>query len=111
MSLMFYCGKKCYEFMNHGHFDLSNPKETMNCLFHVFAGVMAAYIAYNRNKSEGPIMAVAMAVIAFMFGTLYLIYFVAAVILSEDAYKGSYGMSAASDELLGAYAKMVENAQ
>jgi hypothetical protein len=96
--------------MNYGYIDMSHPKETLTCLFHVFAGVMAAYIAYNRNKNEGPLVAVTMAVLAFMFGFLYLLYIMAAVVLQDPAYKGVYGMSEASNEILGAYSKLVQDA-
>lgn len=97
--------------MNFGYFDMSNPNETLTCLFHIFAGVLAAFVAYNRNKNEGPFMAVGMAVLAFFFGFIYLLYWVSAVILQDPAYRGSYGMSGASSELLGAYADMVQKAK
>lgn len=111
MSLAYWCGKKCYEFVNYGYFDLSNPRETMNCLFHIFAGVLAAFVAYNRNKNEGPFMAVGMAVMAFFFGFIYLLYWISSVVLQDPAYRSSYGMSGANDKMLGAYAAMVQDAK
>ena len=55
-------------------------------------------------------MAVGMSVLAFFFGFLYLLYWISAVILTDPAYSSSYGMSGASNELLGAYSKMVQEA-
>lgn len=111
MSLMYYCGQKCYEFINYGFFDMSNPREAIICLFHVFAGVMAAYIAYNRNKNEGPLVAITMSVLAFFFGFFYLIYWTATVILQDPKYKSSYdtSLSKVSDEMLGAYSLRQNN--
>lgn len=96
--------------MNYGYFDMSSPRESLVCLLHIFAGVLAAYIAYNRNKNEGPVTAVFISVLAFIFGFIYILYWVCAVILQDPKYSDSYGLGSVSDEMLAGYSKMVQNA-
>jgi hypothetical protein len=46
---------------------------------HLFAGVLAGYIAWKRNENSGVMMQILFTIIAFMFGFIYLLYYIIAV--------------------------------
>jgi hypothetical protein len=60
---------------------------------HLFAGLIAAYIAWNRNRKNGIVMQIIVTVIAFLFGFLYLIYLVGFVMLDDELFKTTYLVS------------------
>lgn len=52
-------------------------KHEMGHLFmHIFAGVLAGYIAYRRNEKDGAFMQILWTVVAFLFGFIYLLYYI-----------------------------------
>lgn len=96
MSLA-YCGvQKCVDYMNgvdrqYRIMDRNERlREFLMLLFHVFSGVVAASIAWARHASDGTFIQVLMSVLAFLFGTLYLVYITGVVIFQNPAKKQRY---------------------
>lgn len=91
MSIAYCLGKKCFE-LNDPQSMIENNSITdfASFLVHLFASIIAAYIAWNRTASMGLGMQVLMTVLAFLFGVLYLIYLVGVVMMGDSLFKKTY---------------------
>ena len=99
MSLVCYGIKKCYDRMSgKAYYKVEYEREDANkkvkdflsLLVNLFAGVIAATIAWNRNANEGMFVQILVSVLAFFFGILYLIYFAGFVLMDSSLFKKTY---------------------
>ena len=113
MSLVCYGIKKCYDRMSGKsyyklEYEREDPhkklKEFLSLLVNLFAGVIAGTIAWYRNAPRGEegsvLVQVVMTVIAFLFGALYLIYFVGFVLMDSALFTKTYVFNQPSEEML-----------
>ena len=120
MSLVCYGIKKCYDRMSGKsyyklEYEREDPhkrvKEFLSLLVNLFAGVIAGTIAWHRNAprdEEGSVLVqVVMTVIAFLFGALYLIYFVGFVLMESSLFRKAYVYNPPSDEALEKLAEQI----
>jgi hypothetical protein len=79
-------------------------KEFLSLLVNLFAGVIAGTIAWHRNAPRGEdgsvLVQVVMTVIAFLFGALYLIYFVGFVLMDSALFTKAYVYHQPGDTVL-----------
>lgn len=108
MSLVCYCIKKSYDKLTGQSYysiykkaaDPHRPlKDFATLLINVFAGIVAACIAWKRNEHEGLFTQVLISVLAFFFGALYLIYFVGFVLINSQLFRKSYMIDLNEDAL------------
>lgn len=108
MSLVCYGIKKCYDRMSGKsyykvEYDREDPnkrvKDFLSLLVNVFAGVIAATIAWNRNANEGMFVQIFVSILAFLFGALYLIYFVGFVLMDSTLFRKTYLLDIPEDRL------------
>ena len=59
----------------------SKIKNAFDLIVHTFAGALAGYIAWHRNAGLTVPIRLVMAIVAFIFGILYLVYFVGFVLV------------------------------
>lgn len=103
MSLVICGAKKCYDFVNDSnHYKMygyyprramsgqEKIKEFISLLIHLSAGFMAAYIAWDRNKSSGIVVQLLVSILAFLFGVIYLVYITGVLLLNNDSKRDSY---------------------
>ena len=74
-------------------------KASISLLVNIFAGVIAATIAWNRNANEGMFVQIFVSVLAFLFGALYLVYFVGFVLMDSSLFKKTYLLDIPADRL------------
>ena len=108
MSLVCYGIKKCYDRMSGKSYykmtyEREDPhkklKDFITLLVNVFAGVIAACIAWNRNAQHGPIVQVFVSVLAFLFGALYLVYFAGFVLMESSLFRKTYMIDLPANEM------------
>ena len=92
MSLVV-CGvQKCVEYVkddNVKKFRVQSKEEKTRefimMLLHVFTGVIASVVAWNRHAKDGILVQVLVSVLAFLFGCLYLVYITTVLLLDTDS--------------------------
>jgi len=84
---------------HHYRHHQNNMKDIISMLVNLFAGLIAAYIAWNRNKESGVFAQVVISVLAFLFGFLYLLYLVGFVLLEDKLFQKTYLLNTHEDQL------------
>lgn len=95
MSLIVCGAQRCYKYMKGEWHPMymdadQRGKELLEFIVHIIAGVLAAGIAYNRMEGSSLLMRILAAIVAFMFGLLYLVYVVGVMALGDEKERGKY---------------------
>ena len=99
MSLVCYGAYKYWGGGNNSRRNNSGATDLLAMLVNLFAGLIAAYIAWNRNEDNGLLSQIVISVIAFLFGFLYLVYFVGFVLLEDNLFKNTYLLNMPENQL------------
>ena len=102
MSLVWCIGKSCTELNSYNPkliLQNSSNEDFVSFLIHLFASVIAGYIAWHRAGHMALPWRLIITVLAFMFGILYLIYLVGVVMVGDSLFKKTYLVNMAESEM------------
>ena len=88
MSLIVCGAQHCYKYLKGEWHPIYMDKqqrgrEILELIVHVIAGVLAAGIAWKRMGDQNTLLKLLVAIVAFMFGMLYLVYVVGTIALGD----------------------------
>lgn len=83
MSVAYYCVKNCVSYLDSkkesgvlSRFNKFNEQHMkMHFIAHMLTGIIAAYIAFMRNKNEPVIKQLLLTALAFVLGFIYIMYY------------------------------------
>lgn len=109
MSIVYCAGKYCYEYLANNRTPeivlnrmsrREKAQERLSVFLHLIFGVVAAVIAWNRNKKEDIVLRSLITILAFFFGALYLLYISASLLVHNDETRQKYLDLLASDAMV-----------